>query len=81
MFANGSGLGMFVAYQILKMHGGEVQVESERGKGSTFTLRVPMYLEEPKADQIVVEGAAEIAAAEDAHAQIGATTAKGGESA
>ena len=61
MFANGSGLGMFVAYQILKMHGGEVTVESERGKGSTFTLRVPIYAEEPKRAEQAEEGAAELA--------------------
>ncbi len=48
MFANGSGLGMFVAHEILRQHGGDVTVESEKGKGTTFILSVPIYQEEPK---------------------------------
>jgi signal transduction histidine kinase len=48
MFANGSGLGMFVAHEILSQHEGEVTVESEKGKGTTFILSVPLLHEEPK---------------------------------
>ncbi|HSI20924.1 MAG TPA: HAMP domain-containing sensor histidine kinase [Verrucomicrobiae bacterium] len=51
MFANGSGLGMFVAHEILRQHGGEVSVQSEKGKGTTFTLSVPLYQEIPKAPE------------------------------
>lgn len=43
MFPNGSGLGMFVAKTMLKQHGGEIKLESEKGKGTTFTLVLPLY--------------------------------------
>ena len=38
---HGSGLGLSVAYGIAKQHNGWVHVESEKGKGSTFTLYLP----------------------------------------
>ena len=43
MFANGSGLGMYVARVILLQHGGEISVESEKEKGTTFVLTVPLF--------------------------------------
>jgi two-component system NtrC family sensor kinase len=38
----GVGLGLSVCYGIIKDHGGEIQVESEEGKGTTFTIRLPI---------------------------------------
>ena len=43
-----SGLGMSVSYGIIKRHGGEILVESERGKGTTFILRLPISYEVQK---------------------------------
>ena len=37
----GTGLGLSLAYDIVKVHGGEIKAESEVGKGSTFTLTLP----------------------------------------
>jgi len=38
----GSGLGLAIARQVVRQHGGEVFVESEAGKGATFTIQLPM---------------------------------------
>lgn len=37
----GSGLGLYLANQIVKLHGGEIRVESAPGKGSRFTIHLP----------------------------------------
>lgn len=38
----GTGLGLTLVAQIAKAHGGQVAVESAPGKGSTFSIRLPM---------------------------------------
>jgi PAS domain S-box-containing protein len=38
----GTGLGLSVSYGIIKNHGGDIAVESEVGKGSTFTMTLPV---------------------------------------
>jgi PAS domain S-box-containing protein len=38
----GTGLGLSVSYSIIKRHGGEIRVESEVGRGASFTLRLPV---------------------------------------
>lgn len=37
----GSGLGLAMAAEIARLHGGEITLESELGVGSTFTVRIP----------------------------------------
>jgi two-component system NtrC family sensor kinase len=38
----GVGLGLSVCYGIIKDHGGEIKVESEEGKGTTFIISLPI---------------------------------------
>ena len=37
-----SGLGLFIAADIVKKHGGTIEVSSEKGKGTTFEIRLPL---------------------------------------
>ncbi len=38
----GTGLGLYVAKKIIEAHGGEISVDSEVEKGSTFTIELPV---------------------------------------
>jgi signal transduction histidine kinase len=40
--SGGTGLGLPLARQIIHAHGGTVEVESQTGAGSTFTVRIPV---------------------------------------
>ena len=41
----GSGIGLSITKHVAQMHRGRVLIESEPGKGSKFTLRIPLRLE------------------------------------
>jgi len=38
----GTGLGLAIAYRIINDHKGKIEVESQAGKGATFTIRLPV---------------------------------------
>lgn len=38
----GAGLGLYIAHQLIQLHGGEIEVESEPEMGSTFTIYLPI---------------------------------------
>ena len=38
----GTGMGMSVIHGIIQEHGGKIRVESEEGKGTTFTISLPV---------------------------------------
>ncbi|EKE04381.1 MAG: hypothetical protein ACD_20C00084G0001 [uncultured bacterium] len=38
----GTGLGLSISYRIIKTHNGTIDVESEKGKGTKFTIKIPV---------------------------------------
>jgi signal transduction histidine kinase len=38
----GTGLGLSLAYDIVKAHGGELKVATKEGEGTEFTIQLPL---------------------------------------
>lgn len=43
----GTGLGLFIAHKVILKHGGTLHVDSAPGRGSRFTVRLPMGIQAP----------------------------------
>jgi signal transduction histidine kinase len=44
----GTGLGLSLSYSIVEKHGGHIEVKSELGRGSVFTVRLPLIRPDSK---------------------------------
>ena len=48
----GTGIGLALVQELVKLHGGEVNVESQEGRGTTFTVTIPLGKTHLPADRI-----------------------------
>jgi signal transduction histidine kinase len=39
--SQGTGLGLSICYSIIKDHGGTIEIESEKNKGTRFIIKIP----------------------------------------
>jgi signal transduction histidine kinase len=52
----GTGLGLAIARAAINAHGGTIKLYSESGKGTTFTVRLPIHQEDiTSADELIDE--------------------------
>ena len=52
----GTGLGLSISYDIIKKHGGDIAVASEPGRGTTFTVKIPVVTEGKEAGTASARG-------------------------
>ncbi|KAL6064091.1 ATPase/histidine kinase/DNA gyrase B/HSP90 domain containing protein [Balamuthia mandrillaris] len=50
----GSGIGLALAQELVKLHGGTIRVESQEGKGTTFTVFIPSGYKHLPRDKVVM---------------------------
>lgn len=49
--ARSTGMGLSVAYGIIRQHGGEIRVESKAGEGTTFRIYLPLEAQSPETEE------------------------------
>ena len=71
---NGSGIGLTMVKAFAELHGGSVTAESERGKGSAFTVTLPVVHVESAASDVAVSESSVTAELADVESAIIETT-------
>ncbi len=51
--ARGTGLGLSICYSIIKDHGGSIDIDSEEGKGTRFTIKIPLVINSKEGEENV----------------------------
>jgi len=51
-YSGGMGIGLAVVKEIVSLHDGDMQVESVEGAGSTFTIHLPLTMDEAPIDAV-----------------------------
>lgn len=73
---SGTGIGLYIANEFVKKHGGIIDVSSKEGKGSTFTVHLPVkdlthsHLVQEQQVLFGVENIQEVSLPEEAHSEI-----------
>lgn len=52
----GTGIGLMLTKKIIEAHGGEIRVSSEKGKGSSFIIRLPRHTAVPQTGNRIPDG-------------------------
>jgi len=68
--SEGTGLGLAISYNIIQKHGGFITVDSETGKGSCFTIYLPVHTDElitprPDEESIIEHGTGTVLVIDD----------------
>ncbi len=51
----GSGLGLSLSKELIQLHHGSINVTSKQGKGTTFTIKLPLGMEHFEKDEMIIE--------------------------